>query len=175
VFSTKDIKLQDKKVTKIYKEYLTDPSNPILSRRLVYEINVLQDRVSFRLKETKVDDREYDILLDMSFKWNSIISLRRLPKEVFNFPTNIEKAKRNLRKIVLGKVVNNKMDKTVVILVTRKEKHPIYKKFVTKTKRYKVHDEYNSLNVGDTISAMECRPLSKDKSFRLYKIIAKAK
>ena len=77
---------------------------------------------------------------------------------------------RNLRKTRQGVVISNKMDKTKF-----KEKHPIYGKFVQKTKKYHVHDEKNECNIGDTVLVMETRPLSKTKRWRLVQIIEKAK
>ena len=82
---------------------------------------------------------------------------------------------RNLRKVRQGVVTSNRMDKTIVIAAKFKEKHPIYGKFVQKTKKYHVHDEKNEANVGDTVSIMETRPLSKTKRSRLVQIVEKAK
>ena len=82
---------------------------------------------------------------------------------------------RALRKTRVGKVLSDKMDKTIVVLSVFKEKHPIYGKFVRKTKKYHVHDENNECGIGDTVKVMECRPLSKDKRWRLVEIIEKAK
>ena len=82
---------------------------------------------------------------------------------------------RNLRKTRVGKVVSDKMDKTIVVAAKFKEKHPIYGKFVSKTKKYHAHDEKNECNIGDTVSIMETRPLSKDKRWRVVSIIEKAK
>ena len=82
---------------------------------------------------------------------------------------------RNLRKVRQGVVLSNKMDKTIVIAAKFKEKHPIYGKFVQKTKKYHVHDEKNETNIGDTVLIMETRPLSKTKRWRLVQIIEKAK
>ena len=82
---------------------------------------------------------------------------------------------RNLRKTRVGKVVSNKMEKTIVVAVARKVKHPIYGKFVNKTKKYHAHDEKNECNVGDTVRLVETRPLSKTKRWRLVEIIEKAK
>ncbi|MCL2570057.1 MAG: 30S ribosomal protein S17 [Firmicutes bacterium] len=67
------------------------------------------------------------------------------------------------------------MDKTVVVQITSKEKHPLYKKTVTRSKKFKVHDENNECGIGDTVEIMETRPMSKDKYFRLLRIIEKAK
>jgi 30S ribosomal protein S17 len=82
---------------------------------------------------------------------------------------------RNLRKLRQGVVVSNKMDKTIVIAAKFKEQHPIYGKFVQKTKKYHVHDESSLANIGDTVLIMETRPLSKTKRWRLIQIIEKAK
>jgi small subunit ribosomal protein S17 len=82
---------------------------------------------------------------------------------------------RNLRKQRQGVVTSDKMDKTFVVSAKFKEKHPIYGKFVQKTKKYHAHDEKNEANVGDTVLIMETRPLSKTKRWRLVSIIEKAK
>lgn len=83
--------------------------------------------------------------------------------------------KRNLRKERTGSVVSNKMDKTIVVEVKRKVKHPIYGKFVNKTTRFVAHDEENTCNEGDLVRIMETRPLSKRKNWRLVEIIERAK
>ena len=82
---------------------------------------------------------------------------------------------RNLRKERLGVVVSNKMEKSVVVLVERKVKHPKYGKFVKKSTRFMAHDEKNECNIGDTVRIMETRPLSKNKCWRLVEIIERAK
>ena len=82
---------------------------------------------------------------------------------------------RNLRKEKVGVVSSNKMDKTIVVTVKWKEKHPIYGKIVNKTKKYHAHDEKNECNIGDTVRLMETRPLSKTKRWRLVQIIERAK
>lgn len=82
---------------------------------------------------------------------------------------------RNLRKTRQGVVISTKMEKTIVVATTFKEKHPIYGKFVSKTKKYHVHDEKNECNVGDTVLIMETRPLSKTKCWRLVEIVERAK
>jgi small subunit ribosomal protein S17 len=83
--------------------------------------------------------------------------------------------KRNLRKERTGVVVSNKMDKTIVIAVKTKVKHPIYGKFVNKTSKFFAHDEENTCGIGDTVRIMETRPLSKNKNWRLVEIIERAK
>ena len=82
---------------------------------------------------------------------------------------------RNLRKERQGVVVSNKMDKTVVVAVERKEKHPLYGKFVKKTTKFVAHDEKNECGEGDTVLIMETRPLSKTKNWRVEKIVEKVK
>ncbi|CUX23827.1 30S ribosomal protein S17 [Clostridium sp. C105KSO13] len=82
---------------------------------------------------------------------------------------------RNLRKIRTGKVVSDKMEKTIVVAVEDHVKHPLYKKIMKKTYKLKAHDENNECNVGDTVKVMETRPLSKDKRWRLVEIMEKAK
>ena len=83
--------------------------------------------------------------------------------------------KRNLRKERIGEVVSNKMDKTIVIAVKTKMKHPMYGKFVNKTSKFYAHDEANTCGMGDTVRIMETRPLSKTKKWRLVEIIERAK
>ena len=82
---------------------------------------------------------------------------------------------RNLRKTRNGKVVSNKMDKTIVVAVEDHVKHPLYNKIVKRTYKLKAHDENNECNIGDTVKVMETRPLSKDKRWRLVNIIEKAR
>ena len=82
---------------------------------------------------------------------------------------------RNLRKTRTGKVVSDKIDKTIVVAVEDHVKHPLYKKIVKRTYKLKAHDENNECKVGDTVKVMETRPLSKDKRWRLVEIMEKAK
>ena len=82
---------------------------------------------------------------------------------------------RNLRKTRTGKVVSDKMDKTIVVAVEDHVKHPLYKKIVKRTYKLKAHDENNECKIGDTVKVMETRPLSKDKRWRLVEIMEKAK
>ena len=82
---------------------------------------------------------------------------------------------RNLRKERIGVVVSNKMQKSIVVEIERREKHPIYGKFIKKTNRFMAHDEKEECNIGDTVRIMETRPLSKRKCWRLVEIIEKAK
>ena len=81
---------------------------------------------------------------------------------------------RNLRKERTGVVTSNKMDKSITVAIKWKEKHPIYGKFVNKTKKYHAHDEKNECGIGDTVKIMETRPLSKTKRWRLVQIIERA-
>jgi len=82
---------------------------------------------------------------------------------------------RNLRKERIGVVVSNKMQKSIAVAVRRKVKHPIYGKFITRTKKYIAHDEENTCGIGDTVKIMETRPMSKNKNWRLVEIIERAK
>ena len=82
---------------------------------------------------------------------------------------------RNLRKERIGVVVSAKMDKSITVVIKRKVKHPIYGKFINKSKKLMAHDEENTCNIGDTVRISETRPLSKNKSWRLVEIIERAK
>jgi len=82
---------------------------------------------------------------------------------------------RNLRKTRVGKVVSNKMDKTIVVAIADNVRHPLYNKIIKRTIKLKAHDEENTCNIGDTVEIMETRPLSKDKRWRLVEVIERAK
>ena len=82
---------------------------------------------------------------------------------------------RNLRKTRTGLVVSNKMEKSIVVAVERKVKHPIYGKFVKKTTKFHAHDEKNECSIGDTVKIMEARPMSKTKRWRLVEVVEKVK
>lgn len=82
---------------------------------------------------------------------------------------------RSMRKTIVGRVVSNKMDKTVVVSIQDSVKHPMYSKIIKRTVKRKAHDENNECNVGDRVRIMETRPLSKDKRWRVVEIIEKAK
>ena len=84
-------------------------------------------------------------------------------------------SERNLRKTRVGKVVSDKMDKTIVVAIEDNVKHPLYKKIIKNTVKLKAHDEQNEAHIGDRVLVMETRPLSKDKRWRLVEIIEKAK
>ena len=83
--------------------------------------------------------------------------------------------KRDLRKERIGVVTSNKMEKSIVVAVEKKQKHPMYGKFIKLTKKFHAHDEKNECNIGDTVRIMETRPLSKTKNWRLVEIIERAK
>jgi small subunit ribosomal protein S17 len=83
-------------------------------------------------------------------------------------------AERNERRVQVGKVVSDKMDKTIVVAVETYKKHSLYHKRIKYTKKFKAHDELNTAKVGDTVKIMETRPLSKDKNWRLVEIVEKA-
>ena len=82
---------------------------------------------------------------------------------------------RNLRKTRVGKVVSDKMDKTIVVAIEDHVKHPLYGKIVKRTYKLKAHDEENTCNIGDTVKVLETRPLSKDKRWRLVEVVERAK
>ena len=82
---------------------------------------------------------------------------------------------RNQRKTLVGRVVSDKMDKTITVVVETKRNHPVYGKRINYSKKYKAHDENNECSIGDTVKVMETRPLSKDKRWRLVEIIERAK
>ena len=84
-------------------------------------------------------------------------------------------SERNLRKTRVGRVVSDKMDKTVVVAIKERVKHPLYGKIVNRTKTFKAHDEQNECGIGDTVRVAETRPLSKDKRWRVVEIVEKAK
>ncbi|MES2519834.1 MAG: 30S ribosomal protein S17 [Bacteroidota bacterium] len=87
----------------------------------------------------------------------------------------MEELQRNLRKIRVGRVVSDKMDKSITVSIERKVKHPLYGKFMKKTSKLMAHDEKNECGIGDTVKVMETRPLSKNKRWRLVEVIEKAK
>ncbi len=88
---------------------------------------------------------------------------------------NTDQQTRGRRKVRQGKVVSDKMEKTVVVAVESRVRHPLYGRIVRRTKKYKAHDETNEFHVGDTVEIMECRPLSKDKTWRVTRLIEKAR
>ena len=89
--------------------------------------------------------------------------------------TTASTVERNRRRVKQGRVASNKMDKTIVVVTETRIAHPVYKMFVRKSVRFKAHDENNTAGIGDTVRIMECRPMSKDKRWRLIEIVEKAK
>lgn len=87
----------------------------------------------------------------------------------------MEQISRGYRKTRIGEVVSDKMDKTIVVAINTKVRHPLYGKMVNRTRKFKAHDENNECGIGDTVKIMETRPLSKDKRWRLVEIVEKAK
>lgn len=85
------------------------------------------------------------------------------------------KEKKSNKKIITGRVVSNKMEKTIVVEISRKKLHPLYKKYITRSKKIKAHDEKNVCRIGDLVRVIESRPLSKDKRWRFLEIVEKAK
>ena len=86
-----------------------------------------------------------------------------------------KKARKSIKRELTGRVVSNKMQKTIVVAIERRKLHPLYKKYITLTKRVKAHDEENRAGIGDLVRVLECRPISKDKCWRLAEILEKAK
>ncbi|MFA5446840.1 MAG: 30S ribosomal protein S17 [Sphaerochaeta sp.] len=87
----------------------------------------------------------------------------------------MESKSKSNKKVFVGQVVSDKMDKTIVVAINSRRLHPLYKKYVTHTKKVKAHDERNEAAIGDTVRVVECRPLSKDKCWRLTQIIERAR
>ncbi len=88
---------------------------------------------------------------------------------------NVTEKKKSNKKIFTGQVVSDKMEKTIVVSITNRKLHSLYKKYVTRTKKVKVHDEKNEAKVGDTVRIIESRPLSREKRWRLLEIVERAK
>ena len=86
-----------------------------------------------------------------------------------------KKAQKGVKRELTGRVVSNKMQKTIVVAIERRKLHPLYKKYITLTKKVKAHDEENRAGIGDLVRVLECRPISKDKCWRLAEILEKAK
>lgn len=86
-----------------------------------------------------------------------------------------KKAKKGIKRVLTGRVVSNKMQKTIVVAIERRMLHPLYKKYLTLTKKIKAHDEGNQAGIGDLVRVIESRPLSKEKCWRLAEILEKAK
>ena len=86
-----------------------------------------------------------------------------------------KKAKKGIKRVLTGRVVSNKMQKTIVVAIERRKLHPLYKKYLTLTKKIKAHDEGNQAGIGDLVRVIESRPISKEKCWRLAEILKKAK
>ena len=86
-----------------------------------------------------------------------------------------KKAKKGIKRVLTGRVVSNKMQKTIVVAIERRKLHPLYKKYLTLTKKVKAHDETNQAGIGDLVRVIESRPISKEKCWRLAEILKKAK
>jgi small subunit ribosomal protein S17 len=86
-----------------------------------------------------------------------------------------KKARKGIKRVLTGRVVSNKMQKTIVVAIERRQLHPLYKKYLTLTKKIKAHDEGNQAGIGDLVRVIESRPISKDKCWRLAEILEKAK
>ena len=86
-----------------------------------------------------------------------------------------EETNKTGKKVFQGTVVSDKMEKTIVVLIERRTMHPIYQKYVTQSKKFKAHDEKNEAKIGDTVKIMECRPVSKDKTWNLLEIVERAR
>jgi small subunit ribosomal protein S17 len=87
----------------------------------------------------------------------------------------MEKAQETKKKVLTGVVTSDKMAKTIVVQITTKKLHPLYKKYITSSVKYKAHDEINDAKIGDKVSIVECRPISKDKCWSLQEILERAK
>ena len=127
-------------------------------------------KISFK---KPISDEDYDRLVYITQRWNSFLVLCGMTRIFPIIPLQIsleKELKAKGRKTIQGTVISNKMDKTAVILVERTVIHPRYKKRMKESKKYHIHDSTNSLKPGDKVKAMECRPLSKKKRFRLIEI-----
>lgn len=89
--------------------------------------------------------------------------------------TDVQKMQKGTNLVMQGVVTSDKMDKTIVVEIMMRKLHPLYKKYVTRSKKIKAHDEKNDAHIGDTVRVEECRPLSRDKRWRLIEIVARAK
>ena len=117
----------------------------------------------------KINEVKHDIA-----RVNTVIREKQLAEKAYRRETNIM-SERALRKTRVGKVVSDKMDKTIVVAIEDRVAHPLYKKVIPHTYKLKAHDENNECKIGDKVKVMETRPLSKDKRWRLVEIIEKAK
>ena len=126
----------------------------------------------FRLLSLRRRTRD-DAVQDRSKHFKCIFAVTM--KELNSYQKGEYSVERNLRKTRTGKVVSDRMDKTIVVAVEDHVRHPLYNKIVKKTYKLKAHDENNECNIGDVVKVMETRPLSKDKRWRLVEIVEKVK
>ena len=148
----------------------------IISPMLLWVATTIQDGQD--LPDVVLNPIGYLIVLFASLIYNEIIILNfcNLSKDTKKFvELRLNEEKDDLRKTKIGKVVSNKMDKTVVVRIDDREKDPLYGKIVNKTLKVKAHDENNECSIGDIVEIMETRPLSKDKRYRLVRIVEKVK
>ena len=146
---------------------------------------ILKDIPDQELQEKLEQERDKLIKMKMSHSVSPLenpMTIKYTRRSIARILTEISSRKlkkvnmdRNLRKERIGVVASNKMDKSIVVSIERRVKHPLYGKFVKKTSRFVAHDEKNSCNEGDTVRIMETRPLSKSKNWRLVEIIERAK
>ena len=127
----------------------------------------------------KLDELKKDLfMLRMQHATNQLDNPMRLAavkKDIARIKTSMTENTRAFRKTRIGQVVSDKMDKTIVVAIEDSVQHPLYKKTMKRTYKLKAHDENNECGIGDTVEVMETRPLSKDKRWRLVRIIEKAK
>ena len=154
--------VRDMSVTDLNKK-LAELKDELFNLRFQHAVNQLEDPM--RLKVSRRTSQESR---PCSARSNSAVRTHKEREE-----TTV--SERNLRKTRVGRVVSDKMDKTIVVAVEDSIAHPLYKKIVKRTVKFKAHDEKNECGVGDRVRIMETRPLSKDKRWRLVEIIEKAK
>lgn len=122
------------------------------------------------MSQDNIEDNKKD-----EVKEEQVSEIVEAPEVKAEAPTDDAEKGRGIRKTRVGKVISNKMDKSIIITVERRVKHRLYKKFFKKTTKFMAHDEKNECTIGDTVKIMETRPLSKNKRWRLVEVIQKAK
>ena len=144
------------------------------------KINKIREMSSPELEKELVELKSELFKLRFSLATNGLdnpMKIKEVKKDIARVNTVLkqrEMEERNLRKVMTGTVVSNKMDKTIVVAVETSVKHPIYGKIVKRTYKLKAHDEENQCQIGDKVKVMETRPLSKDKRWRLVEVVEKA-
>ena len=152
----------------------------------VHGTTVRVELPDYKIKEiSESEGKNFDqFLRDTNAKIVGTIYPDPFPKEAEDFTTHLLDVRtkntghmetRNIRKERIGVVTSNRMEKSIVVSEVKRVKHPMYGKFVLKTKKYVAHDEENSCNIGDTVKIMETRPISKSKCWRMVEIIERAK